>query len=313
MFYYFHSDSPCALKINGVFYGILSNDVKNVKIDVNNPYIELCPVSVSEPCVNLLIDENFLFSPHESITITDLKGGYLIKFNPIKKQSEFSIIAQEKCYNAIVTLFNENGLKLSIETQNDLYAESFPINIKEAEIKEFSLNNERFIALSMRSEQTYLCVYKTSEKVQKVFCKNVFSYSLDNGFSTVEKFNDIQKHTLTCFWEYDNFAFKKTSSEISVSEDFCLDNINEKLIPYCFLESFLVGENCDCYLCESILKNKAHLKGFFGDFIGVMPPPKFRDIDEVGLIYRKTENFYFVEYFKFSLSNKKILSLTKCD
>lgn len=313
MYYYFYSESPSALKINGAFYGILSKGVKSLKIDYNSPFLELCPVSVYKPCVNLLLDENFLSSPCPSVSVTDLKGGYLIKFNPLNNVQEFAIITQQKYADALVTVFNENGLKLSIETRNDFYAETLNKNIKGAQIKDFSLNNTRFVAIELENDTSTLCVYKISDKVEKVFCREITRFSTDNEFITVESFRDIAKHVVTTKWEFVNNTFKIKSADVIADENFNLDNLNERLIPYCFLEKRLTGANCSDYLCGNVLQNESKLNGFLGPYIGVMPPPPFRNIDEIGLIYSKSENLYQVEYFKFTLENRKISNIIKCD
>ena len=48
-----------------------------------------------------------------------------------------------------------------------------------------------------------------------------------------------------------------------------------------------------------------------GDFIGVMPPPVFREENEVGFVYRTGERTYSAEYFVFEVSDKKITNLKK--
>ncbi len=313
MFYYFSSDSPCAIKVNGEFCGILSKELKQINIDRASPFIELCPVSTCQPCTNLLLDQNFLCSPPKSIVLTDLKGGYLIKFTPHHLSQEFKVISQYKSKDLLVTIFNENGLKLSIESPKNFYAETVDLNINEAEIKEFSLNGGRFLSICMTNENKFLTVFEISEKIRKIFFRQVDNYSTDNQFYTEEEYCDIAKHRVKTFWEYKNGAFCSTNKVNSCDSGFCAQTLNEKLIPYCFLEEYLYGNEWDKYLCGSVLKNKNRLSGFLGKFIGVMPPPRFRNCDEIGLIYSKRENLYFVEYFKFCLENRKINNIIKCE
>ena len=127
------------------------------------------------------------------------------------------------------------------------------------------------------------------EKIQKVFCRTVDDFSLDNGFYTTEIYDDMAKHKCVLEWTFDGKNLINNHSKITCSNTFSIDNLHEKLIPYAFLECFLVGADTDCYFTETILNNKKHLKDYLGDFIGIMPPPRFRNIDEDGLIFRLKE------------------------
>ena len=88
-------------------------------------------------------------------------------------------------------------------------------------------------------------------------------------------------------------------------------DINEKLVPYAMLEELLVGGNVKPYLTGTVLENCDKLPSFFGDFIGVMPPPFFRNSQEVGLIYKNATNKYTVEYFTFEYTEKKLSGIKK--
>ena len=313
MYYYFSSNYPSALKINGVYYGILGDALKPLRVDEGfTPFIELCPIGDGQT-LNLILDKNFLSSPPRQVVLTDLKGGFLIKFCSFSFSPDFFIVNQQKFNDAIVTVFNENGLKLSIETHNDFYAETFKFDCENAEILEFYQNNFKFIVICFLGKNKILCVYKITDKIEKVFMREVSEFSLDDSFTTVEKRTDIAKHTINSCWEFDGNAFKQKNIEIKVKDGFNFIDLPEKLIPYAFLESFLIGEDIDCYLCDDMKNNKAFLNGFFGDFIGIMPPPKFRAFDEIGLIYQELENKYSVKYFSFQVENRKIINLKQND
>ena len=313
MYYYFSSETPSAIKVNGAFCGILSKDLKQINIDGISPFIELCPVSTCQPCVNFLLDNNFFCCPPSSVILTDLDGGYLIKFSPQIISGEFKVIEQYKSSRALVTVFNENGLKLSIETPKDFYAETVNFNINGAKIKEFDLDGGHFISILFENDDKFLTVYEVSGNIRKIFFRQVDEYSTDGEFFTVEKFCDMAKHQVKSFWEYKNGALVSSRKECSCDNDFNADNLNEKLIPYCFLEEYLTGCEWDKFLCGSVLQNKNRLGGFLGKFIGIMPPPRFRSSEEIGLIYTKSDNLYFVKYFKFCLENRKICNIIKCE
>ena len=313
MYYYFSSEYPVAMKLNGIYYGILNETVKHLRIDNGSPFVELCPLCEQETSVNFILDDNFLKCPPASITVTDMKGGYLIKLYPSLSKSSFQIINQKKFNDAVVTVFTENGLKLSIETPKDFYAETIKLNCNRAEIEKFRLGDKTLIYISFICTKQLLYVFCIDEKITKVFCRTVDDFSIDNGLTTTEKYCDIAKHNCVTEWGFDGKTL--TSKHVSVTEnpDFNVDNLHEKLIPYAFLECFLVNTNVDDYLVKNIIEQKNHLKDYLGDYVGILPPPRFRNINEVGLIYRVKENFYRIDYFTFELDGRKICNVKKCD
>lgn len=313
MYYYFSSEFPVAIKLNGIYYGILSDAVKHLRVDTGAPFVELCPLTDQQSGVNFLLNDEFLSCPPPAVTVTDMKGGYMIKLYSTYAKSEFAIVNQKKFNDAVITVFTENGIKLSIETPTDFYAETIKLKCENANVERFSLSGANFVAVSFISEKQTLCVYRIDGKVQKLFCRVVDEFSLNNGFSTTEVYADIAKHKCVSSWTFDGKSLVSNRLEITYSDDFNVDDLHEKLIPYAFLECFLVGADIDCYLAENVIKEKQHLKDYFGDFIGIMPPPRFRNANEVGLVFRLKDNLYKIEYFTFELENRKIFNVKKCD
>ena len=313
MYYYFSSDYPAAIKINGIFYGTIGGVIKPLRVDGDTaPFIEICPLNGGQT-VNFMLNREFLLEPPEQVTVTDLKGGYLVKFYQTVFFSEFSIIAQEKYQDAVITVFNENGLKISIETPNDFFAETVKRNASSAQISRFSLGQAKFVAVAIFGDKTLLLVYHLSAPVRKLFMREVDDYSTENGFTTTENFKDIAKHKVTTVWNLNNGSFKQGSVKIEKDEKFSTELLPDKLIPYAFLEALSTGDAVDEYITGNVKDNADKLSGFFGDFIGVMPPPTFRNIDEVGLIYSCASNVYRADYFTFELSNGKISNIKKAD
>ena len=130
MYFYFSAEYPAIIKLNGIYYGSITDTIKTCNFDnVDSPFIEVCPLSPRQTTVNFILDSSFLSYPPENVSVTDLKGGYLIKFNKTYNGSEFSVVGQEKQSDFMATVFNDNGNKLSIETPNDFYAETLTFNL----------------------------------------------------------------------------------------------------------------------------------------------------------------------------------------
>ena len=313
MYFYFSSNYPAVIKINGIFYGTLNNVVKTLRIENGVcPYIEICSLN-GENNVNFILDQDFLKSPPQPVSVTDLNGGYLIKIFQTRICSDFSVLAQEKFDNALVTVFNENGIKISIETQSDFYAETLRICPSTAEIKKFYCNQTQLLAIALTEQKTFLHVYCIDAKINKVFMRQVDEFDLENGLKTVEHHKDIAKHVITTFWDFESGIFRSKSTSVAKNEKFNIELLPEKIIPYAFLEAMLTGDQIDCFLGGTVKENADKLSGFFGKFIGVIPPPTFRNCEEIGLLYSVNDNRYFVEYYSFDVMDRKICNIKKAD
>ena len=313
MYYYFSSDEKCAIKINGTFFGIINDQIKMISSKTQPPFVEICPINSCQSTVNFLLDENFFLSPPPNIVLTDLKGGYLIKYHTDYKTNQFAIINQQKFASALVTVFYENQLKLTIETPLDFYAQTINLLADSAEINQFKQNGCDFISVFIKGNKSTLLIYSISQKITNVFCKEIDEYSLDNSLCTVETYCDNAKHKVTRFWSFQNNAFEINKVQIERDKNFCANNLSTYVLPYAFLEELLLSCEIDDFLSENMLKNKDKIKDYLGCYIGVMPPPSFRDINEVGLIFSKSNNFYSVEYLTFEFENNKISNIKKLD
>lgn len=312
MIYYFSSEYPCAIKVNGVYLGLIQRTIKSVQPNNDSDFVEICPLNCLEQAINFLLDQEFLTHPPACVSVTDLKGGYLIKFTKSYTGGDFKVISQEKYSDLLVTVFNENGVKISLETQCDFLAENVATDCHNVSIFRPDFN-KNLVAVSFNGDKTLLIVYNVKNKINKVYFGLIDEFSFENGFSTTEKFTDIAKHNLTIKWEFNDYEFVEKGRTLSVSENFNPTSIQEKIIPYAFLEEFKLKGEFTQYLCGTVLDNANSLFGFFGNFIGIMPPPSFRDINEVGLIYSTGNNTYTVEYFTFELTDKKISGIKKID
>ena len=313
MYYYFSARFSAVLKIDGVFIGKIDKCVKKVELSSCDAFIEVCPLELGIFPLAFLLDKGFLTSPPNGVSVVDLKGGYLIEFNFLQDNTPFTILSQEKLPHAVITVFKENGLKVSIESPNDFFAENIPFYCKTAKITPFVLDNKRLVAIQFDGEEKLLNCYLLENNIQKVFSRVICEFSLANGFSTAENFLDIAKHSLTYFWSFQGEKLVKNQTSLSKTDDFCISSLPEHLIGYAFLEEFLCGGDVSDYLADNVMQNKDFLVDYFGNFIGVMPPPDFRKFDEIGLIYKCDENKYRVEYFAFELRDRKICNIIKAN
>ncbi len=313
MYYYFSCEYPAVIKLNGVYYGLIGDAVKCVNSLDEQTFVEICPISGKYNGVNFMLSKDFLTCEHNLVSVTDLKGGYLLKIKEPTASGEFKIIAQQKYNDAVVTLFNDNGVKLSLETPNDFYADNFDFLVTSGEIFRVDTFSSPVICTVLHGKHDYLSAYLITDKIIKVFYDQVDGYSFSSGISTTKKYVDILKHTVTCEWALSNATLTVKESHLTYGKELNLDKMPELLIPYAFFEELLVGGKVSEFLSDDMQKNERLLKGYLGDFIGVMPPPTFRDVSQVGLIYPNGKNGYTVNYYKCAIENKKISNISKCE
>ena len=314
MYYFFSSNYPAVIKLNGIYYGEITDTVKSINIETQDlPFIEVCPLNgLAEP-LNFLLDDGFLSAPPDNVCVTNLGGGYMLKFNACLKNQQFCIINQQKFSNAVVTVFNDNGLKISVETPTDFFAKSLAFQANGADITAFSLNGNNFIAVNFLGNANILAIYSIDEKVKELFFREVFSFSLDGGITTVETLSDMAKHKITLNWQLLDGCLAEKSRSVERSEKFKMENLPKPLLPYAFIEELYASGQVLDYLSNGIKENADKLIDYFGKFIGVMPPPIFRKPDEIGLIYKSSDNKFFVQYYLFEMEDRKICNIKKSD
>lgn len=306
MYYYFSSEFAAVIKLNGIYYGQISGTVKHINIEDDSAFVEICSLDTTERSLNFLLSQEFLTSPPKSVCVTDLKGGYLIKFLKSFSVEEFKVIGQEKFSDLVITAFTENGYKLSIETPSDFYAEMLKLQFDSIKTTRLTSNGVPLVGIEFFGQTHVLAIFSLSGKIRKIFYRNVESCTLKDKIITEESFRDVAKHRLTCEWQIKDGSLCEIERKICRAENFEPSCLPKKLLPYAFVEELLIGGDYTQYLTDTVKANAQKLQSYFGDFIGVMPPPVFRREDEIGLIYRITENRYSVRYFCFEFINDKI-------
>lgn len=311
MYYYFSCTHPAVLKINGIYFGEIHNDIKFINIENDNSFVEICSIANNIPNINFILNKDFINSNRDDISITDMKGGYLIKILPHPAKINFTIYNQKKFANALFTAFGENGNSLSIETQNDFFVDNIDFNFSSVDFFPFNNHPNLFIS-RFNGNKTLVNIYKTDkiEKLYSFICDEFDNYSL--SFTT--KIKDMEKHVIKKSLSYEKNSIVEKNIEIIKEKPLSLLSVNPKLIPYIFLENYLVNDKSYLELLSPDIKeNASKLRDYFLYFLGIMPPPFFRQNDEIGLIYKESQNRFFVNYFTFTISNDKICNIVKLD
>ena len=307
MYYYFTSQNKCALKLNGIYLGVITGVIKHVNIISDDSLVELIPLNSGLPVFSFTLNSEFLTNPPSQISVTNMKGGYLIVYNPSPANLPFNVIEQKKYDDFAVTVFCDGSYKISIETSRDFFTENINFDFESVEIKKCG----DVLLVGLLGNQSGICAYRVFPKIMPLTKRACNEFSFDNQIITRHEYPDIAKHTVTLTWSVSGGDIKAIDKKITCSDSFSINNLPAKVIPYAFLEELLVGGNIDSYLASNIKPNADKLRGFFGSFIGVMPPPFFVSPEQIGLIYKKSANLYSVEYCSFELNGRLISGIKK--
>lgn len=298
MFFYFSYDKPFAVKVDGV-----RREERVLRLfPEQKPLIELCPLDGSYPVYSLLC-EDFFAHPPDHVWIADLVGAWFLRFSEPPKAG-FSVLAQKNFGDALVTLYRENGLKLSLETREDFFAEAIPFAAEGAEVAQ----EKNMIAVHLKGRERYLAVYQTAPKITRAFFGRADDYELKSDrFSVTIRHKDMAKHVEKTEYAFRDGLLSVTAKNTSVSDAFASRTLPDRLIPYAFFESVFACGEAERYLSEGMAANKGRIKAFLGDYVGVFPPPRELQRKGVGLLYRDhLQNKYYAKYFDVSMKNGKI-------
>lgn len=304
---YFCSNYPCVIKADGKILEKISEKIFLFKKE-GEPLIEVCPLVDFEASKAFYLNDEFFSSPPNHLNLVNLDGGYLINLKKRIGFYGFKMIYQERLENLLITVFNENGYKISIETNRDFYTENLDFEFKSVNAEIQYLNGYKFLCLNFVGEKSYLIIYQLNS-IQKVFEKQVDKYAFSSNLVTEESVIDIKKHQVTSTWNFINDKFELINKSAFAKKQKSAQCAPTSILPYLFLEEFLVGGDFLEYLDEEMRSCANKLADYFGLFLGIMPPPPFRNFNEIGLIYKEKENLFKVNYFTFEMFDRKICNI----
>lgn len=313
---YFVSPIHAALKLGGVYAGILNKNEQFMDIDLKgNIFCEIVPADGKRLPVSFIIDEKLLNSPPDNLEIYNYKVCYKIAVKDFYSPSnKLKVIYQTKegKYDTVITIFQENNLRLMLENKFGFFYEDMPLDFEIVNCIHKDYKGDSLIIIEGKAYDKILLIF--SEKKMKLLFKNIYeTYSFESDLILEFKFNDIAKHRGKSVWKFDG-EFKMTEYSVTDNDfNFYSSNLNEKLLPFCFFEEVLCGGKPEKYLSDKLKSRVKDLKSFLGVFIDVVAPPFGIDENYVGLIYRVSDNMYKTEYFKAEIVGRLITNILPLD
>lgn len=291
---YFLSSRPCALTLNGAFFGVTDTFERYAEISLSdNIYAQFCPQSGLP--IGCFLTENLRCSPPDGCEVYLLKDGialYARDFPP----SDFTLhpIAQAKENGVLATLFRQGVVQLTVESEDGLYTAALPDDFQTATLSFHS-------GLVFVETENRLAVY--SKKGERLLTEQVLSYAVEENILRASlPLSDSFCRTAECAWELTETACTRTEFTLCQGST----SPQEGLLAYAFFESVLIGADYEALLCDELRDNATQIVEFLGNFTAVTLT---REPNCCGLVKPLGERLFSVAYFRVETEKGKIIDV----
>ena len=292
---YFLSSKPCALTINGAYFGVTDRFGRFAELSLKDKLFAQFTPEGGLP-IAFFITEEIRFRPPRGVEVYLFKDA-LVLYAKEFPTADFSlkVIAQERFENTLVTLFYQGGVQLSIERDNQLFNATLPPSFENASLSKHG----SFFFVENKNQ---LLAY--DENGRCVLNEEVISYDFDGETlkATLPLF-DSRQGVVECAWEL-NESIRQTKRSLIVKSE----EIANRLLPYVFFESLLIGGNFEEYLSAELLPQKEEIKQFIGNFEKVCLTDNPHCC---ALLRKKKDRLFEAAYFTVEMHDGKITDVKK--
>lgn len=293
---YFLSSRPCALTLNGVYFGIADGFERFVEISPKDRiFVQFNPENALP--IGFFLTENIRFSPPEHCEVYLLPDGvaiYARDFPP----ANFSLktIAQKRENGVLATLFYQGVLQLSIDSEKGFFVKTLPTPYGACSLD--------FIQglIAVKTQETLSLYTQTGECV---FCERVLSYQTErNELHVLLPLSAALGRTAKCTYTLREDGCERTAFSLQQSQTANGETDDEKiraeLLPFALFESLLIGAEYAQMLTDELQAKADVLPRFLGRFIAVVPTAR---PDVCALVYPKAERLFDVKHFCVKIEN----------
>ncbi len=296
---YFLSSTPCALTLNGAYFGITDKFERFAEISLSDRVFAQFNPENALP-IGCFITQELRFSPPDGFEVYLLPDGlalYARDFPP--RDFILKTYAQAKNGDTLITLFQQGELQLSIAHGKEFSVFPLPREFATAKIRFFDsligLETEGKLALYTRAG---VCV----------FYEEILSYSIEkNILNATLPLSDSLGRIAKCTYELTDTACTRTAiclqqarAENGETDEKSIEN---SLLPFAFFESVLCGAEYTSFLSEELVLKADSLRAFLGNFVAVTPT---RNANVCGLVKRKKERLYEIVHYEVEIMDGKI-------
>jgi|GEM_PF-1926993 hypothetical protein len=309
------SAKSAALKLNGIFLGFIGNFEKFTDLSpADRIFAEILPESGDFYPLSCVLDENFFKAPPDFCDVYVFEGGAIVQVTAFPARArELKVLRQERMDDALLTLYSEGDLKLSVERQNKFALTVLPREFEDCELSSQKLGGEVFFCASAPADgETELIVF--SGTPEKTFVSRVLEYSFTDCLKTKIAYHDPAGHVAETEWAFSNGAFVMRRYSVTAQKTFDLAETNPALVPLLFFNEVLVRGDPSQYLGDALKPRAAELADYLGAFAGVSAPPELFDLQHpgknaAGLVYPRSANLFEVRFFEVQMQGGLISNI----
>lgn len=290
---YFLSSQPCALSLNGLFYGVTDRFERFAEICLSDKvYAQFSPEG-SLP-IGFFITEELTKTPPLGCEVYLLRDGiciYACDFAP----ADLSLrpVAQTREGDTLATVFWQGKLQLSIESPKGFFNATLPPLFDPCEV----IFHEDLLLLK---GENALAVYDLTCK--RLLLEKYTACSLSgNTLNATLPLSDRLQRFAKCEWELTNGECKRTAFTLAQASE--NQQPSEDLLAYAFFECALIGEDFAPFLADALQPDAEHIRAFLGDFVAVTLT---EEPTVCGLVRVKKERLFAVDYFAVEIREGKI-------
>ncbi len=293
---YFLSSQPCALTLNGAFFGVTDTFERSAELALaDGVYAKFSPEG-AQP-IGFFITEALLHTPPVGCEVYLLKEGvavYARDFPP----ADFTLspVAQKEEGGLLVTVYKQGHLQLSVQSPQGFFNAYLPPSFASCSI----VLHRGCILLF--GEKT-LGVYTTA--CEKLLLEQYLDYELtEKGLNATLPLADSLQRVADCAWSLDERACVLQS--FTLRQPHGQKELPQGLLAYAFFESVLLKGSFRALLSEELQTDCERILAFLGDFIAVTLTA---EPNTCGLVRKKAERLFTVDYFSVELADGKIVDI----
>lgn len=291
---YFLSSTPCALTLNGVFFGITDSFERSAELPLSDKlYARFSPEGALP--LGFFITEKLLTEPPQGCEVYLLRDGvaiYACDFPP----ADFSLrpIDQKTSGERVATVYLQGKPQLSVRSPKGFFNADLPPSFASCSLDFYG----DFILLKTADTlgvYSLECTPLLIEKVQN------YEFSGDT-LHAVLPLSDSRRRVADCQWRLANGECRLI--DFTLRQERGDDRPpKEDLLAYAFFESVLLKADYGQFLSEKLRADAPAIVAFLGEFQAVTLTD---DPHTCGLVKKKAERLFALDYFTVTVENGQI-------
>lgn len=301
---YFLSALPCALTVNGAYFGVTDTFARAAEVDLRDRvFVQFTP-QAAHP-VGFFLTESLTETPPDGCEVYLLKNAIAVcvyDFTPLDQT--LRPILQKRKDDCLVTVFQQGKTQVSIESPNGFFIATLPPSFTPFDVSFHA-------GLCFVEGENKLAVY--TQKGECALSETVLRFSVENDeLHASLPLSDSLGRIADCVWKLSSDGCARTNVVLrqrnAADGNRETEKIADELLPYAFFESVLLGTDIRLFLADELQAEAERLTAFLGEFREVVPT---EETDVCGLVRDVAPRLYRVDYYRAKTENRKIVDVTE--